>query len=90
MKKTLLILSFIGLSILNPLFSQQNSFVYNGKNIPLSEKLISHFTPAYLETLKSKSPNHILYLNYLVENSYRIQNIGEKATENHYQHMSDL
>lgn len=90
MKKNVLFLTFLALCFSTPLFSQADSFTYNGNSIIISEKITQHFSPNYITMLKTNSPNHLLYLNYLVQNSFTIEDVGQKANNATFQNISNL
>jgi len=66
-------------------FSQTESFNYNGKTIEIDDRLIDHYGGEYVNQLKTKNPNSLLYFNYVTQHSYRIEDIGEKISSSNVQ-----
>lgn len=63
------------------MFSQKDTLVINSIKISINDKIFSHFGATYVNNLKENNPDLLLYLNFYVEHSYVIKNIGEKAKE---------
>lgn len=61
-------------------FAQANSFAYNGKTIEVDSRVTAHFGQDYIETLKSRNSNLLLYLNYYAANAFHIEDLGEKMS----------
>jgi len=81
--KSTLFLFMVFLSVES--FSQTESFNYNGKTIEIDDRLIDHYGGEYVNQLKTKNPNSLLYFNYVTQHSYRIEDIGEKISSSNVQ-----
>lgn len=71
-------------------FAQPEKFIYNGHSIELDKRVIEHYGLEYVTELKTNNPDLLLYLNYFVENAYRIEDIGEKAFNPEIQSIASL
>lgn len=87
-KITFLLLFVFGVSL--NVSAQNNNFTYNGKPITLSNKLEEHYGAKYVSNLKSNNVDLLLYLNYFVDYSYSIEDVGEKVSNDTYKNISVL
>lgn len=70
----LMVLCFISTTA----FSQSENFSYQGTTIEINQKMLDHYGQDYIQNLKSKNPDLLLYLNFYSTHAYKVEHLGEK------------